>query len=151
MKFYIFISIIFSTICLSCGSDSNSIDGGDQNSQAQVQSYKKLDGKWSIEKVHDLAVDPTQLDGKQPLIIFNVTEGTFTGNDGCNAFQGKVTFKNDKINFGPVAGTLMACPHMDISVKILNSLSEKELTYALKDDMILYQGDQQVMVLKHME
>jgi putative lipoprotein len=32
-----------------------------------------------------------------------------TGNGGCNGFGGTATIEGDKIRFGPMAGTLMAC------------------------------------------
>jgi len=36
-------------------------------------------------------------------------DGTVTGHSGCNGFGGTATIAADKITFGPLAGTLMAC------------------------------------------
>ena len=45
----------------------------------------------------------------------------------------------------------MACPNMEISGKIMTSFNEKELTYTLTDVLTLYEGGQQVLVLKRIE
>lgn len=45
--------------------------------------------------------------GKPSLTI--KSDGTFTGNDGCNALSGKGTVSGDTFTFGPFASTLVAC------------------------------------------
>lgn len=161
MKYFFLCSLIFSICCFSCGTSSGS-SGKYQNPHATMhqemhnelsyeQSQQKLDGKWLIKKVYDIPIDSVQFDGKQPSMIIDVSEGIISGNDGCNSFHGKVTFKNDKIVFGPTAATLMACKHMEMSTKVLNSFNEKELTYVIKESLIFFEGDQQVMVLKREE
>jgi heat shock protein HslJ len=162
MKYFFLLSMIFSICCSSCGSSSSSSNSQYQDPHAamhqemhselyQEQEQNKLNGKWLITQVYDMPVDSTQFDGKQPLMMIDVSKGILTGNDGCNSFHGKVSFKNDKIVFGPTAGTLMACSHMEISGKILNSFNEKELTFALKGLLFLFDGNQQAMVLNRAE
>jgi len=36
-------------------------------------------------------------------------DGSVTGNGGCNGFGGSATIEGERISFGPLAGTLMAC------------------------------------------
>ncbi len=36
-------------------------------------------------------------------------DGKLTGNMGCNGFGGDYTIQGEKITFGPIAATLMAC------------------------------------------
>lgn len=117
----------------------------------QEQALSKLDGKWFIKQVYDMEIDTTQFEGKQPFMNIDLNKGFLNGNDGCNLFQGKVSVKKDKIIFGPTAGTLMACPSMEVSGKIMASFNEKELIYILNDVLTLYEGDQQVMLLKRTE
>lgn len=117
----------------------------------QEQALSKLDGKWFINQVYDMEIDTSQFEGKQPFMNIDLKKGSLNGNDGCNLFQGKVSVKKNKIIYGPTAGTLMACPNMEISRKIMASFNEKELTYVLNDVLTLYEGDQQVMLLKRAE
>lgn len=163
MKPFFIITFIFALVSFSCGSTSSNTSNSKiqdphakmhqemHNELFQEEILKILDGKWLITQVNDMPIDTLQFNGKQPFLVIDVTKEALSGNDGCNSFQGKVSVKPDKIIFGPTAGTLMACPHMDMSGKIMKSFSEKELTYTLNDALILYEGDQQVVVLKREE
>lgn len=117
----------------------------------QEEMQKELSGKWQIMLADEIIIDSKQFDGKQPVLLIDVSKETFSGNDGCNSFKGKVTFKEDKIIFGPAAGTLMACPNMEISGKIMNSISEKSLNYSFAEQLVLYEGNKKAMVLKRIE
>jgi len=162
MKSIFFSIFFFSLIGVSCGSSSDSAGTTYQDPHSKMhqemhndfykeQAPSKLDGKWLIKQVYDIEIDSTHFNVKQPVMIINVKKEILTGNDGCNSFQGKVTVKKDKIIYGPTAGTLMACPNMEISGKIMTSFNEKELTYTLTDVLTLYEGGQQVLVLKRIE
>jgi heat shock protein HslJ len=111
----------------------------------------QLSGNWIITKVDSLAVDPSLFDNKQPMLSIDLYKQKLSGNDGCNSFHGQVKFKVDKLIFGHTAGTLMACPNMEISQKIMNAIGGKSLNYAINDELILYTGDQKTMVLKRAE
>ena len=111
----------------------------------------ELSGNWIITKVDSLFVDPKLFDNQQPRLSIDLYKQKLSGNDGCNSFHGKVKFKVDKLILGHTAATLMACPNMDISQKIMNTIGGKSLTYTIKDDLILYNADQKTMVLKRAE
>lgn len=162
MKPLFFVSLTALFLCFSCGSSSSSNSKTIQDPHAkmhqemhselyQEEILKVLDGKWMITKVSDTTIDSTDFDNKLPEMIFDVSQQKVAGNDGCNSFHGKVEIKTDKMVFGPVATTLMACPNMELSDKIMKSFSEKELTYSYNKDLTLYEGDQEVMVLKRPE
>jgi len=48
---------------------------------------------------------------REPHLVFN-TGGTVTGADGCNTLRGSYTAKDNTLSFGPLMGTLMACPNL---------------------------------------
>ena len=111
----------------------------------------QLSGNWIITEVDSLAIDPSLFNNKQPMLSLDLYNQKLSGNDGCNSFHGQVKFKVDKIIFSQTAGTLMACPNMEISHKIMNSIGGKSLTYTIIDDLILYSADEKTMVLKRAE
>ena len=117
----------------------------------EEEILKILDGKWFIKEAMTTKIENELFADKKPVMIINVEKEIVVGNDGCNSFQGKIKVDKNKMTFGPMAGTLMACPNMEISDKITNAFSEKELTYALNDSLILYDGDQPVLVLNRLE
>ncbi len=49
------------------------------------------------------------IDRARTTIAFN-EDGRAAGNGGCNRFTGSYTLDGDGISFGPMAGTMMACP-----------------------------------------
>ncbi len=60
-------------------------------------------------------------------------DGGVTGHSGCNGFGGTATIEDDKLSFGPLAGTLMACAEavMDQERKFYSAL---EATAAFRID-----------------
>lgn len=54
-----------------------------------------IEGQWKLLPV--LASDTET--GKIPLIIFNIANRSFTGNTGCNSFNGKIAVNGDKLSF----------------------------------------------------
>lgn len=78
-------------------------------------------GKWLAESIRSGAV----IDKLQSTIEI-AADGKVTGNGGCNSFGGKATIASDKISFGSLAATQMACPPaiMDQETKLLGALND---------------------------
>lgn len=110
-----------------------------------------LSGKWQIIKSNSQDIDSEDFNGKVPELSLDLIKQSFSGNDGCNAFHGKVKFRDGNIIFGLSAGTLMACPNMELSNQITSSINEKVLSYYLGDHLILYEGEKEVLRLKQLE
>ncbi len=57
-------------------------------------------------------------DSETPAIEIHLSEMRIMGTDGCNRFQGQIiNIEEDKIDIGPLAGTMRLCPNMEISDK----------------------------------
>jgi putative lipoprotein len=61
-------------------------------------------GKWLAEDILGGGV----IDRLQTVLEI-AADGSVTGTGGCNRFRGKATINGDRINFGALAGTKMAC------------------------------------------
>jgi heat shock protein HslJ/quercetin dioxygenase-like cupin family protein len=57
-------------------------------------------------------VVPAEPAASQPSLEF-VANGRIAGTDGCNRISGPYTVADDRISFGPIAATRMACPGAD--------------------------------------
>lgn len=110
-----------------------------------------LNGNWLITDVNGAEIDSSLFVNKKPMISIDLYKKKIYGNDGCNAFQGQIKFKVNKMIIGPTAGTLMACPNMDISNKITGAIGSQSLTYKIDGSLTLYQEDKKTMVLKRKE
>jgi putative lipoprotein len=58
-------------------------------------------------RLDSLAGEPV-LDGVQATLV--IQEGKVSGRGSCNSFFGPVTIEGEKISFGPLGSTRMACP-----------------------------------------
>jgi putative lipoprotein len=78
-------------------------------------------GKWVAESIRSAAV----IDKLQSTIEI-AADGKVTGNGGCNNFGGTATIASDKISFGSLTATQMACPSaiMDQETKLLGALND---------------------------
>lgn len=64
---------------------------------------------WGMTHLDGVAQDPA--DGRQEPYLLISEDGTrFSGTMGCNRFMGQLTREGESVEFGPVAGTMMACP-----------------------------------------
>ena len=62
-------------------------------------------GKWLAEDIGGRGV----IDDAQTILEL-APDGTVSGSGGCNRMAGKARIQESKITFGPLAGTMMACP-----------------------------------------
>src|SRR5690349_14791830 len=99
---------------------------------------------WKLFELHEL---PT-INGPyhQAPATFRIDSTTVTGFTGCNRMTGPVTYFNNRIKFGPLAVTKMAC--LDVNVGrveagFLNALNGAERVNVIGDTLILsaHSGD----------
>ncbi|WP_266202272.1 META domain-containing protein [Pontibacter kalidii] len=108
-------------------------------------SDSRLAGNWVLEELHGKAITAE----RKPLLNFSLTENRVSGNAGCNRITGSVEVKGDKLYFGAIAATRMACPDLKVESQVLQVLSKRELTYKIEDGRLrLLQDGEEVMVLQ---
>lgn len=73
-----------------------------------MQGFSELNLSGTAWKVVGLNGAPIQ-SGRLPILAFDA-EGRASGSSGCNRFSGGYSLDDDKISFGPLASTRMACP-----------------------------------------
>ncbi|MGB5382528.1 MAG: META domain-containing protein [Lutimonas sp.] len=112
----------------------------------------RLHNIWAIETVGETTLNRADFSQKYPTIEINTSEGRANGNDGCNNLMGKVSFEPGKIEFGPMASTMMAChENEEISRKIVQTLNGV-LDYTLENNrLVLSKNGENVMTLRHVD
>lgn len=85
-------------------------------------TMSELKGEWNIVEVNRQEVSANPL----PFIGFDTEEKRIYGNSGRNRIMGgfRLSNKNDKIELEEIAGTMMACPDMELETNVLKALSE---------------------------
>ncbi len=98
--------------------------------------------EWTVTELYDSRV-LLPPEGGAPNILFAVEDRTASGSTGCNRFSGGYTLAEDRINFGPVAATRMACPEpLDRNErKFLRALEEANRVRVVGSVLELLSGD----------
>ncbi|MBX7141381.1 MAG: META domain-containing protein [Chitinophagales bacterium] len=84
-----------------------------------------------------------------PTLSFDAEKMTVSGNTGCNSLSGPVEVNGDKISFGSLATTRMACPGDNPETKFLEALNKTKKFSIYENKLVLKDADdKQVMVLE---
>ncbi|MFD1315944.1 META domain-containing protein [Namhaeicola litoreus] len=112
----------------------------------------RLHNIWAIKSVNGKTLNKDDFKQKYPTLEINTSNGKVFGNDGCNNFNGSLSFEPGKLEFGPMASTMMACfENQEISNAIGKTLSGM-LDYSFEDnELILSKNGKTVMTLKNVD
>ena len=132
--------------------------------EIEGKNYKKLSGCgnyvpdyrlqniWAVEALENKKLNDIEFMKGQPIIEINLVKNRISGNDGCNNIMGGIRYEKGYIIIGNLAGTMMACPNLEISNKIAQSLSNKKLAYKFKDGKLYFiYRDKIIMTLKNLD
>jgi heat shock protein HslJ len=98
------------------------------NSQRSVAGHtgiESIHGDWVAEEIQ--GVDQQVLESieeeERPSLEIRLSEKKYGGSDGCNRYFGSITeAKGSSLRFGQAAGTMMACPDMELPQSFLDAL-----------------------------
>ncbi|MDO6389153.1 copper resistance protein NlpE N-terminal domain-containing protein [Pontibacter sp. BT731] len=96
----------------------------------------RLNGTWNLVELQGKKINPKDFDQNQPAMVIDLTEGKVSGSAGCNRITGTLEPIGDRINFGPLASTRMACPNMEVESQFLKVLSDGELRYRVGEERL---------------
>ena len=84
-----------------------------------------------------------------PTFEFNLTDMRFGGHGGCNSLSGPIEVVSNKITFGNLMATLMACPNMKVEKAIVSALNQKTVTYSIdKMNLTILSGKTKMVLQK---
>jgi putative lipoprotein len=117
---------------------------------AQAPEAPSPKGKWLAESIRTAGV----IDNLQSTLEI-ASDGTVNGRGGCNGFGGKATIAGDKISFGALVATQMACAPaiLDQEGKFLSALHDAR-RWMIDDErhkLILFDdGNREILLLARM-
>jgi copper homeostasis protein (lipoprotein) len=79
---------------------------------------------WKLTRLNGTAVVP--LEGRREAHLIFQAEGRLAGSDGCNRLFGSFSLDGEKIRFGRMGGTMMACVEPVRDKEFLAALGETE-------------------------
>ncbi|MCK7526483.1 MAG: META domain-containing protein [Ignavibacteriales bacterium] len=75
----------------------------------------------------------------------------FGGHAGCNSLSGGINVVGNKITFGDLMGTLMACPNMKVERAVIEALNQKTVTYSIDKMKLTIVSGKTKMVLQKVD
>lgn len=111
--------------------------GGGSQQQDGPAALALVGSQWLAEDIRGGGV----LDRPLSTITFGPEQAVY-GSGGCNRFRGSATISGEKLRFGPLASTMMACPPavMDQERKFLDAL-EATRTYRFEGPFLYFLDD----------
>jgi heat shock protein HslJ len=99
---------------------SSSVSG----TEATSASQRLENTYWKLVRLGSAPVTATEQQ-REPHFVLQPETGRVTGSGGCNRMAGSYTLAGDKLTFGQMAGTRMACPDgMDVESAFHKALGE---------------------------
>ncbi|WP_313808401.1 META domain-containing protein [Flavobacterium sp.] len=97
---------------------------------------------WRLSKFNGKVIDSTTF-ARTPELRFWVGSKV-SGNDGCNLVTGSYTVQGDKIMFGAMAGTKMAC--VNTNYENYNKFFNRTNKYKVESNkLVFYEGTTELM------
>ena len=107
-----------------------------------------LGGEWILQSITG-EKDPGKIysASRIPALFFDTTKLSVSGNNGCNRISGKYSLPGEeKIKFGPLLSTKMACPDIGDGETIFMEAIAKCSSFSVDGaTLILKEGDKEVM------
>lgn len=123
--------------------------GGSDKTTAQVQE-PGISQTWVLISMYEtpVTIDTSDNLNKVPQLTINVESMRYSGTDGCNNIFGHIDSISDSfLDFGPSAGTLMACPDLETPRIYVRAL-EKTRSYTIKDSLLIFRNESEEEVLR---
>ncbi len=116
-----------------------------ERSCEEMVTESLLDNYWRLVEVGGQAVVTPEGQREAHMILATGEEARVHGNAGCNNFFGGYETDGDRVSFGRIGSTMMACPQgMDTERAFLAALESADRYVIEGETMALYAGDEVV-------
>jgi len=107
---------------------------------------------WVMKEMTGIELDRNKLMKGLPTFEFNLTDMRFGGHAGCNNLSGTIEIKGNKIKFGSIISTMMACPDMTVEQAVVKALDKNSFTYKIEKMKLTLENESGlIMVLQKVD
>lgn len=111
----------------------------------------RLNDIWALKEFNGEKINPKDFARGAPYIELNLKNQKMLGKGGCNDMGASFTMADQKISFGPIRATKMACPQIGFESKLTSALSGKTLTYKLQGLLLLLNDEENRLVFQKID
>lgn len=102
--------LLFLIVFLAACGASKDKKAADTPDMEKTDQSILLNDIWVLESINGKEIAEGDFSRERPLLEFHKAGGKVMGNTGCNQLNGSYSTEGDKISFGPLMTTKMACP-----------------------------------------
>ena len=106
---------------------------------------------WTLQRIGSKDIDTADKTITAPTLELRLNENRVLGLAGCNRYSGSFSLEGDKMIFGYMLSTMMACPSMSLESQFLKLLNEKTLPYKLEKGVLYVGTGENLMTFKRGE
>lgn len=111
----------------------------------------RLNDIWVMESISGMELKKEELMKGLPTFEFNLKEMRFNGHAGCNNLSSRIELKGNKIKFGNIAATMMACPDMKVERKVIDAINMKSFNYKIENMKLTLENESTKMIFKKVD
>ncbi len=111
----------------------------------------RLNDIWEMESFSGIDLKKEELMKGLPTFELNLKDMRFSGHAGCNNLSSKIDLKGNKIKFGNIAATMMACPDMKVERKVIDAINMKSFDYNIKNMKLTLENNSVKMIFKKVD
>ncbi|TLX72817.1 META domain-containing protein [Labilibacter sediminis] len=110
----------------------------------------RLHDIWALKNLNGLPYEQGN-GGQHPCMELHLNNGKVMGMLGCNSFTTSFYLGKDQIFFRSILSTKMACPAIEIEMKLLEALSNKGLNYRFDELDLILENSTDTLVFKKVD
>ncbi|MEJ5962647.1 META domain-containing protein [Pedobacter immunditicola] len=111
----------------------------------------EINDVWTLQRIGSKDIDTADKTLKSPTMELRLNDNRVLGLGGCNRYSGSFSLEGDKMIFGYMLSTMMACPGMSLESQFLKLLNEKTLPYKLEKGVLYVGTGENMMTFKRAE
>lgn len=111
----------------------------------------KLHDIWVLEEMTNIDLENSELLKGLPTFEFNLRDMKFGGHAGCNQIFGKIDLQGNKIIFGHISATMMACPDMKVERAVIDAINLKSFSYTIENLKLILENESVKMIFKKVD
>lgn len=97
----------------------------------------RLNDIWLMTEMTGVELKKDDLMKGLPIFEFHLQDNRFVGHAGCNNLMGNIQVAGDRIKFGFISATKMACPDMEVESAVLAAISDQKISYKIEKGTLL--------------
>jgi heat shock protein HslJ len=125
-KYFFLLVLIFSLVACTAS----------RNDTQVIERLSLFDTTWNLVEINQKPIN-TATATKKPRIQFSKKEMKATGNNGCNSFFANFDTVEDRLSFGPVGSTRMACQNWMENEMAFLAMLQSAKRYTIEDYTLL--------------